>query len=105
MALLGRSKKEPRIEPTAEIQPSPLRLSVLRLLELLATAVAPQGMRAAFPQKILTKSLKDSLALMTDAQLADGVYAMAKYSSELVQMISQSDRERIARENGGSRQS
>lgn len=105
MALLGRSKKEPQRETAAEIPVSPLRLSVLRLLEMLATSVAPQGLRAHLPQRILAKSLKDSLALMTDSQLADGVYAMAKYSAELVQLIPQVEVERINRENGGNRQS
>lgn len=42
---------------------------------------------------------------MTDYQLANGVYAMAKYSAELVRLIPKSELDRIAKENGGSSQS
>lgn len=80
MALLGRSKKE---KPAEIIPLSQLRLAVLELLQALTTAAVPEAVKSRLPPKILAKLLKDSLAQMTDIQLADGIRAMAKYSAEL----------------------
>lgn len=81
MALLGRSKKE---KLTAiPVPQSQLRLAVLELLQALTTQAAPEAVRSHLPPKILAKLLRDSLAQMTDYQLAEGIRAMAKYSAEL----------------------
>lgn len=81
MALLGRSKKEKIVAVT--VPQSQLRLAVLQLLQALTTQAAPEAVRSHLPPKILAKLLKDSLAQMTDVQLAEGIRAMAKYSTEL----------------------
>lgn len=80
MALLGRSKKETTAVPVPQSQ---LRIAVLQLLQALTTQAAPEAVRSHLPPKILAKLLRDSLAQMTDAQLAEGIRAMAKYSAEL----------------------
>ena len=85
MALLSRSKKEKTIIAAA-VPVSQLRAAVLQLLQMLTTAAMPEAVKSRLPQKILAKSLRDSLELMTDTQLADGIRAMAKYSAELEAM-------------------